>query len=322
MFFRDLVASEDEWKRYEQQIAEFSCFVSDCVRYLIDAYKVAETNSAKDPCYSHATVLMLTRHIIESIDGVSVLSGRGCAENCGPLLRSAFEGQLGLLYILESDSKRRALAYQVAHVHRKIKAYRKCDPNDPLGKQFRAELKDDPMADIFDRIPVNLHARISNLENMLKRPEFSPIELEWQTLAKRKTPEWFALFGGPATVRALAIRLKLGSAYEGLYRGWSDVVHAGSGLNHVGPSEKPGTIVIRPIRHPDGLETACSLAAQMCLNTARKLIETYGREEWERFRQAYSEKIGPRYIQIAKGNLIHCPWRHGSSEEVTTTPCK
>ena len=309
MFFRDLIVSAEQWAGYEKLISDLSQFVGDCVRFLVDAYDVAQFGSAKEQCYSHATILMLTRHVIESIDGVSVLAERGCAENCGPLLRSALEGQLGVLYILEADSKRRALSYQVAHAHRKIKTYRKFDPNNPLGKQLRAELKDDPMVDMFDRFPGDLQAMIANLEGMFTKPEFAPIEREWQASRKNKDPEWFALFGGPRDVRSLAIHLKLGAGYEGLYRSWSDVIHAGSGLNHVGPSEQPGTIVVRPIRHPDGLESACSHAAQICLNTACTLVQKYGPEQSERFRQMYSEKLGPRYKQISKGNLINAPWR-------------
>jgi uncharacterized protein (TIGR03067 family) len=217
VFFRDRIESADQWESYEKLIAGLSHFVNDCVRYLIDAFDVAQVGSVHEQCYSHATVLMLARHVIEAVDGVSVLAERGCAENCGPLLRSAFEGQLGVLYILEAESKRRALSYQVAHVHRKIKAYRKYDPNDPLGRQFRAELKDDPMADVFDRIPGNLQAMIANLESMFTKPEFAPVEQEWKAVRKNKDPEWFALFGGPRDVRSLAFHLKLGAAYEGLY---------------------------------------------------------------------------------------------------------
>jgi hypothetical protein len=190
--------------------------------------------------------------------------------------------------------------------------YQKCDPQHPNGKRFRDELKDDPLAGVFDRIPADLQARITNLETMLKRPEFSPIEHEWQASRKHRAPEWFALFGGPRNVRELAFHLKLGSAYEGLYREWSDVIHAGSGLNHVGRSGTPGLNAIRPIRHPEGLETACSLAAQICLNTARNLIQKYAPEEWPQFSRTYSDKIGPKYNRLAKGGIIHSPWKQES----------
>lgn len=311
MFFRDMVESAEEWREYEKLLAELAAFVGDCVCYLVDAFDVAMTSAAKDPCYSHATVLMLIRHIIESIDGVSVLVEKGCAENCGPLLRSAFEAQLGVLYILEEDSKRRALAYQVAHAHRKMKLYRKLDAEDQLGKQLRAEVEDEPYADIFDRIPADLKGMAADLERLFERPEFGPVEEEWQAVkaGTRGDPEWFALFGGPRTVRELALRLKLGAAYEVLYRGWSDVVHAGSGLNHVAPSGQSGIIHIRPIRHPEGIETACNLGANMCLHTARHIVHAYAPEQFDRFRQAYMETLRSRHMQLCRERLSNAPWR-------------
>lgn len=309
MFFRDLVESTEQWEAYERLLSDLAGFVDESVRLLVSAFDAVQMASSPEKCYSHATVLMLARHVIETIDGVSVLVQQGCAENCGPLLRSAFEGQLGLLYILEADSKRRALAYQVAHAHRQIKMYRRCDSQDPVGKQMRAELGNDPMADVFDRIPTNLSAAIANLEGMFTKPEFAPIEKEWQALRRKKDPDWFALFGGPRDVRSLAIHLKLGAAYEGLYRTWSDVIHAGSGLKHVGPTGRPGVILIRPIRHPDGVEVACCLAIAICTNTTRHLLEKYDPVELDAFEQIFSERIGPRYRDLSHKKLIHASWK-------------
>lgn len=311
MFFHDLAEPGEAWTEYEKLLSELSKFVGDCVRYLVDAFNVAHAKAAQEKCSSHTTVLMLVRHVIESIDGVSVLVQKGCAENCGPLLRSAFEGELAVLYILQTDSKRRALAYQVAHAHRRIKLYRKCDPNDALGEELRNELKDDPMSTLLGSLPLDWKAMVANLENMLELPEFEPIEEEWQRIrtTTRKDPEWFALFGGPRDVRSLAKSLRLGAAYEGLYRSWSDIIHAGSGLKHVGPSDRPGAIAIRPIRHPDGLENACVFAATFCLTTARILVQTYSPGELERFGIKYVEQIRNRYQQLQQGNLINAPWR-------------
>jgi hypothetical protein len=278
---------------------------------LVDAFDVAHAQAAVDPCYSHTTVLLLVRHVIESIDGVSILVERGSAENCGPLLRSAFEGQLGVLYILRADSRRRGLAYQVAHIHRKMKMHRKWDRNDPLGKQLRDDLKEDEMTQVFDRIPGDPKDMIRKSEEALRETEYVPIEQEWQEVRRRngKDPEWFALFGGPRDVRSLAISLGLGAAYEGLYRGWSDVIHAGSGMKNIGPSVHPGAISIRPIRHPEGIEGACAMAASFCVSTARSLVQAYAPEESEPFRQVYLQRIRSRYMQMSQGNLIHAPWR-------------
>ena len=310
MYFRDFIEQPDQLKSYEELLTKLSKFVMKCSQLLLDAFYVAEANALKEPCNSHATTLMLTRHIIETVDGVSVLVKSGCAQNCSPLLRSAFEGQLGLLYILESDSKNRALAYQVAHAHRKINMYRKYDPNDSLGKQFRAELRDQSESLVFSTVPGNLQEIIAGLEQMLKTPEYQSIETEWQLgVKKKKSPEWFSLFGGPRDVRSLSFHLQLGTMYESLYRMWSNVIHAGSGFSHVGTSEQREGTSIRPFRHPDGIEAACSIAAQICLSSSRSLVNKYDATQAERFTKTYETNIRSEYLQMSHEKLINAPWR-------------
>lgn len=312
MFFRDMIESVDEWGRYEEVLGQLSEFVGDCTSYLADAFTAAQERTATEPCYSHGTVLLLVRHVVECLDGVTLLVAKGSAENCGPLLRSAFEAHLGLLHILQADSRNRALAYQVAHAHWKIKLYRRCDADDPIGKQVRSELKGDPLAGVFDRIPGDLGAMIANLEKMFQRAEYVPIEQEWQDTRKRlgnKDPEWFALFGGPRDVRSLAISLGLGAVYEGLYRSWSDVIHAGSGFKHVGPSDQPGAISIRPIRHPDGLESACTLSAWLAVSTTNALVAAYAPGHQDAFQRRYAETIRQRHLELCGKKIINAPWR-------------
>lgn len=309
MYLRDLFEQPDQWAEYEKLLTKLSMFVDKCSKLLIDAFYVAQSNALKEHCYSHATTLMLTRHIIESVDGVSVLVQSGCAENCSPLLRSAFEGQLGLLYILEADSKNRAMAYQVAHAHRKIKMYRKYDPNEQLGKQFRAELQNESEAAIFSRVPGDLSKMVANLEKMLMKQEYQTVETEWQVASKKKkNPEWFSLWGGPSDVRSLAFHLQLGTMYESLYRMWSNVIHAGSGFNHVGASDQPGAISIRPLRHPEGIEAVCSIAAQICLSSSRSLVKRFDPTQADKFARTYEENIRPEYLQVSREKLINAPW--------------
>ena len=97
---------------------------------------------------------------------------------------------------------------------------------------------------------------------MLAEPDFQPIEQEWQSLkAKRKhDPEWFSLFGGPQSVRDLAIRVKWAGTYEFLYRTWSNEVHAGRAMESIG--RRNGIIVMRPIRHPEELQQAAGSRKQ------------------------------------------------------------
>src|SRR5208283_5075674 len=122
----------------------------------------------------HSTVLMLARLFCEQNDGVAILAAEGCAEPSKPLCRSALEATLGIQYILEKDSERRGLAYQVAHAHRKLKIYRKLNPKEPAGIELRSTVKDDILGvDVLNSLPqMNLSAFVANLMGMLARPPF------------------------------------------------------------------------------------------------------------------------------------------------------
>ena len=90
---------------------------------------------------------------------------------------------------------------------------------------------------------------------------------------------------------------------------WSNVIHAGSGFSHVGASEQREGTSIRPFRHPDGIEAACSIAAQICLSSSQSLVKKYDATQAERFTKTYETNIRSEYLQVSKEKLINAPWR-------------
>jgi hypothetical protein len=287
------------------------------VECLVRAYEETDKAGAKDQRFHHITVLMLVRHVIECLDAVAVLVSKGCIPPCDPLLRSGMEALLGILYILEKDSEQRGLAYQVAHAHKKIKFYQRCDPNHPSGQQLRKDLQYDPIGgDVLKELPPQDYSKyITNLQAMLQRPEYQPIEQAWQAAkkgskkggTKNSDPAWFSLFGGPANVRELAIYLKQPAMYEFMYRQWSDKVHAGSVLENVARSSE-GQQVRRPIRHPDGLPAVLTFAGGFCLELARRLLLAYAPEQMSALRTHYIEDLRGRQ-QTLRSTVIRAPWK-------------
>lgn len=318
MYFRDLVTDPSQLPPYEKQCESLSNFVAECVRFMVDGFEAAQKSASSSSCYSHSTVLMLARHIIVALDGVSVLARQGCAENCSPLLRSAFEADLSLTHILAKDSQRRAIAYQVAHIHRRIKSYRRLDSTDELGVALRRELQGDPFLNLLQWPATDLGARVANLQKCFSDPAFIPVEKAWQEATKtrkgerkKKDPEWFSLFSGPASLRDLAILHQMGSFYEALYRVWSENVHGTGGMDSIAPSDEEGMNSVRPIRHPSGLESACGFAAQFAISATHKIVMAYAPEQAGRFQTTYRNNLSTRYRLVARGGLIKCPWRGG-----------
>lgn len=312
MFFTEMLKSDTDRQCFDEMCAAFSDFFQECNHCLVMAWNAVHHAAAPTGDVYHSSVLMLTLHVIESLDGVSILVSKGASHPCQPLLRSALEAVLGVLYILEKDTKQRALAYQLAHAHKKIKLYDRLDPTTSAGKELRNLLDGDPMEAVFNALPfINYPKLIANLQSMFAQPDFQPLEAEWQRLkaadTRKNDPAWFSLFGGPRSVRALAVHLHMAGMYEFMYRMWSENVHAGMAMEALG--KKSGKVVRRPIRHPEQLQSAVQHASTFALLLAKRLVEVYAPTKWPELQAHYIEKISKHAAELNSGPLIHAPWK-------------
>ncbi len=324
MFFPQMLSSDTDREALKKICEAYSVYVDDCVGCLVNAYTVAESAASKTDENHHITILLLARHVIESLDAVSAMVSRGCSHPCQTALRSALEGVFGVLHILQADTVRRARAYQVAHAHRRIKLYEKADPSTDAGREWRRVLSTDPVGDVLSTLPaIDYTKAIANLRSMLARPDFVPIEQEWHLLreyhidptdstkkTKKKSksdPEWYSLFGGPANLRDLAIKVGHPALYEFLYRQWSNEVHAGAALDAVG--RKGGATVVRPVRHPEMLQTCVIFAGQFSLMLSRRLIEFYDAGKLVEFRARYINTIQSRLKELMTKKVVTAPWK-------------
>jgi hypothetical protein len=272
---------------------------------VIDAWQVALGKTFRERKYYHATIFLLMRHIVETVDGVSVLVAKGSKDNCGLLLRSSFEAMAGIVYILKADTERRALAYQVAHIHRKIKLYRKFVPTDDVGRQLRVDLKDDQLVSFFDLPITDWQKRIDGLKRTFAMPEYAPIQAEWERLKKERKgdPNWYTLFGGPSDMRKLALDIGRGSFYEILYRPWSDFTHAEGVFGNISQGADDD-VLMKPVRSPKGIEQACNFACHFCLETVRSVLLAFAPDEWLRFERRYSAELRARHVEVTNNEIF------------------
>src|SRR5262245_10767377 len=105
MFFPDLLPNAAQRESYERVCTDFSDFFQECTRSLVMAWGIVHEAAAKTEQEYHTSVLALVRHVIESLDGISILVSKGGSHSCKPLLRSALEATLGVLFILEKDTE-------------------------------------------------------------------------------------------------------------------------------------------------------------------------------------------------------------------------
>lgn len=311
MFFPDLLTNDKQREEHRKVCADFSAFLKDGLCCLIEACRIADQAAAKSSEIYHSTIILLTRHVIEYVDGVAPLISQGGSQPCLPLLRSALEATMGVMYILQADTKRRALAYQVAHIHRMLKLYEEVDPTTDEGKKLRAYLGAEA-DELFRNVPIEFYPKmltqVRTLNGLLTSGDYAPIEQEWQT--KKKEPAWYSLFGGPQNARELASKVGWALMYSFAFRNWSDEVHAGAAMAAAGL--KDGVQVMRPIRHPEQLQSSLIHAMNFTLQLALSLVQTYAPDKLAEIKKNYVDTIHQRRMELLGKKLITAAWQDSS----------
>ncbi len=256
----------------------------------------------QDKCDYHSVVFTLARHVAEEVDAISILLTKGCVDPCKSHLRSALEADLAVRYILETDSERRGLSYQVKEARDRLRANAMYDGRTKAGKEFREALRVDPIgAGVLASAPIyDFDAEEKRLRTMLTSPPWAPINAEWESKGARS--KWHSLFGGPKSIRELATKLKRVFWYEILYSSWSGRIHAGEALRNIGiNSKEPGRegFAVRPLRHPEGINTVYSFGQSIAVGLGNTLGQKYlsriGNDDVKKF---YIEEIQPVYHRI------------------------
>jgi len=292
VYFIDQLAEGEDREAYRRLLAEYGNLTSDTVKFLWDQWKVTEQTSYKEQKIYPLMVMVLTRHVCEQIDAVGVLAAAGCTEPCKPHLRSTFEAMLGIEYILEADSERRGMAYQLAHAHREVALCMEFDPAEQVGKQLIAELSKDPLWAGMELPPTDAKT-LAKWQAMFAKAEWAPLETEWQS--KKRRPEWYSLFGGPDNIQNLATHMTHVGMYKFLYRQWSNATHASDCLTKIAGS-KTGQVHITTIRNPVGLRSVVRLSVSLCKAVARMILDRWGTTEQKAAADAeYATKIQPRF---------------------------
>jgi hypothetical protein len=297
------VTSASDLLLYTETCRQWGHLLRDAVQAHLLVHNATEKDSHQTPGYHHATIFALSRHILDMSDGLSLLIDQGSGGAGHPILRSLFEAQIALSYIAKDDTINRALAFQVAHMHHRQRTSRLVDPQTPEGAEFSEEVKEDPVWSSFQNVPWDSARVIDELTELLKKPEFAPIEAEWQRVRtqKKQDPQWYWMFNGPLSIRALARESGHIGSYRLLYSLWVGSLQAGDVMaNFTRNSE--GRAVLRPLRFPMDLQNGTIMAISALLGAAEDLMKIYNQNPTirETFTQKVRETVEEKYAALIK----------------------
>jgi hypothetical protein len=207
-----------------------------------------EKNSNSD---ENIVPILFFRNILSVADGISVLIKNSSIDNAKSLVRVLMESVFSLEYLLQENTKNRALSYFVWNAHRDLKFLEQLNPNTESGKQFKAKIAKDRFAkDTEFKEHPEFVAGKRNAEELLKLPDYIPVEEEYQrTCAKKKNPNWFTLYDGPADFEQLSSKIKLDGFYQLHYRSYSRNIHSTNVHKDVFFPNENGTQYIIQIRY-------------------------------------------------------------------------
>lgn len=234
----------------EALLLEFSQGIDEVVNFGTHILKwdIEESTGVEE----NIPITMMLRHFLEMTDAISILVKNSSIDPCKPLLRGILETFLGLEYILERDTKNRALGFLIWHSHKNLKLSKKFTPGEKSNNLFMSKLKKDKILK-GEMTPLDLpgfEEHILELDELISLPIYATAEREYQSFIsqRKKEPAWFQLFNGPANIEQLANHLNRQALYEIPYRNWSGPTHGTDILTNKLSQSTDGNIEIVQIR--------------------------------------------------------------------------
>ena len=301
--FEPLLYREFQKVTAKEVIDIVSPLLQELINYATNAFQRCQASST-GAADEDLPILVCYLHVIEMTDGIEVLISQSCPTPAIPLLRSSFEAQLAIDYILEADYQRRSFAWLVEYVHHRLTGYEMLDPSHQKGKDFRASLLSDEIGEYVKLPPMpNLPQIIQNLISLLSEPNYQMAEAEYQKLkgiSKRK-PNWYSLFGGPHSLRDLSRYVGRGAQYDFLYRYWSRIIHAGD-LSRFLTRTRQGSPAFEPLRNPQEIKLVSSITASLILAATKKLLGKFRPGEEASYSKWYMKEAKNRFLSLESNN--------------------
>jgi len=288
--FQDDLKTADQTEKYHRWYSQMADAVSAALNsYLWVLGHVNERLKATGKDTHLAAALLLVEYA-DPIDEVAILAREGSARNCVPLIRTGFELQLNLMYMLQQVEtfENRCLAYEFFHWVKQMKVAQKCDPSSQTGKQVRSQTKGLLLADAFDHPSRDISAEIAALQQMMEHARFSAVKVEYD---RSKPTHWYGMWGGPGNIERLADELGRCGHYEVMYRYWSGNAHGESALQRIDKDN----MEMQPVRCPRGLPNACRNACNLATELAVFLVD--------RFVPPLRDELAVRYLANVKPGL-------------------
>lgn len=288
-------------------LGKFSALMDEVVAFgtHVLRWSTLVTNRGQD---ENLPRLGLFRRLLDLLDGVSAQVERGSAESARANVRVLYECALAIQYLLEADHTNRGIAYLVAGMHADEKAYKALDPTTQQGKQTAKVVAADRLMGGLNLPAIkDLPARLAGIQKVLGQGSYAAVEQEYQAVKKAnkgRDPAWYALFGGPKNIYALAGHLSLGGVYAFLYRPLSGTTHSADAIKRAVSVTGPGKAEVHQVRLASEAQLMTKIAIGLVVDTMSLYVAFYNPEKVANFKKWYARQIAGNLKTLAKREII------------------
>lgn len=216
-----------------------------------------------------AILLYLGKHGLSMIDGIQILTAEGAIPSSILQLRSLYETQLYLSWILNDETDERAIHFYVWTLRQKRHWAEKLISNkkyaEALGRLAIDEAKIQKKQ--IDEILETHHKTVNTEFDSLKR-------------IKGREPKWHAL-SKVENVREMAFKLKQEDVYDSLYGYLSRYVHGNATEHHMQLVEDE--IILNPIRYSQDISLVLEISFATTFQIITSLCRRYSEEKFYEF---------------------------------------
>jgi hypothetical protein len=199
----------------------------------------------------------------------------------------------------------------VGYAHARLDSYERFDPSTTKGKGFAEAVANDKVLNQISFPPeVDPKRAADNMRQLLAKPQYREAEADYQQRKKRikrGAPKWFSLFGGPSSLRDLAISLRRGAEYEILYRHWSAIAHGHDVSRFLVPTRTGGEASFYSLRHAKELPQVAFYAAHNMLGATHALILKFRPGERESLARWYKREVQAPLQQLPRIQVVINP---------------
>lgn len=238
-------------------------------------------NKENKELYSDLPLLFILRDYIELLDTVEVLYNSSCVRTSTPILRNMFEIMLQIIYIFDGNTDRKGLTYHVGYLHYKLDWLKRVDINHKESKKVKEQLNG------MNIKKLDVGSEIKSIETALSKEPYKNIEKEWiKNENRNRYFQWYSLFNGAKTIKALAIKYKYEFIYNSLYSMWSRDTHGVNALSALNIDNK--SEVIENLRVPEEMGNKISLVCSMSLEVFLQYVKYYlTKDDLDNYRDFY-----------------------------------